>query len=89
MGIDFWAGILIGFALSVAFWLFAIKYLVGRLRISDSIEEIADTDGRLKYRFDVGNVGYRDAIDVAVSCTLFSCNWAQDTSVPLPQLRSR
>src|SRR5580704_335573 len=84
MGWSFWAGILIGFllslALTVGFWLMTTKWLVPQLtagrpmRIIESRRE----DGTWSYRLAVGNEGRRHAVDVTFSCTMFSEGWAGD-----------
>jgi hypothetical protein len=82
MGIDFWAGILIGFVLSVAlalaFWAVTTKILVPKLVISNELAERENTDGTWSYHFTVANGGRRDAVDVIISCTLFSVQWGSD-----------
>jgi hypothetical protein len=78
LGLDFWVGILIGFVLSVAFWVVTTKWLVARLRVHQQLTETVLPDGRIRHIFMIENVGYRDAIDVNVSCTLYSLGWAGD-----------
>ena len=82
MGIDFWAGILIGFFLSViltiGFWVLMTKILVPELVISKKLIELEGDDGRWSYQFTVRNAGRRDAVDVTIRCTLFSIGWGSD-----------
>lgn len=82
MGIDFWTGILIGFGLSVlltiGFWAITAKLLVPKLVISEKLIEQENNDGTWSYRFTVRNAGRRDAVDVTISCTLFSVSWGND-----------
>ncbi|HEV2450646.1 MAG TPA: hypothetical protein VGS62_01810 [Streptosporangiaceae bacterium] len=82
MGVDFWAGILIGFfltvVLTIGFWLLTTKILVPELVISEQLTELEKDDGTWSYRFTVSNTGRRDAVDVTVSCTMFSSGWGSD-----------
>lgn len=82
MGFDFWAGIIIGFFLSVAltivFWIVTIRVLVPKLVFSPGLAERKKADGTWSYWFTVSNVGRRDAVDVVISCTLFAEQWGTD-----------
>jgi hypothetical protein len=84
MGWSFWAGILIGFVLSVGltigFWLATTKWLVPQLTAGHPMRllESHHGDGTWSYRLEVGNEGRRHAVDVEFSCTLFSEGWAGD-----------
>ena len=80
MGNDFWAGVLLGFALSVMFWLITTKVLVARLTLPSVITELIEEDGTFSYQFWLENKGQRDAVDVNVRCTLYSTGWSGDPS---------
>ena len=80
MGVDFWSGILIGFGLSIFFWFVTTQILVARLTIQGDLEESHDPESGYSYSFLLSNKGQRDAIDVAVRCTLYSHGWATDDS---------
>lgn len=88
---EFWAGILIGFVLSVlltaGFWALTMKILTPKLEAFDPRGQVGDPlklvetrrhDGVWSYRFNVGNSGHRHAVDIEFSCTLFSTGWATD-----------
>jgi hypothetical protein len=74
----FWAGIAIGFALSVAFWLLTTKGLIARIDVSKNLFERTEPAGRLCYYARIRNTGGRDAVDVSIRCTLYSRGWATD-----------
>jgi hypothetical protein len=88
---EFWAGILIGFVLSVVltagFWGLTIKILTPKLEAYDprgqvggplKLVETKSHDGVWSYQFNVENSGRRHAVDIEFSCTLFSTGWASD-----------
>src|ERR1700680_694452 len=88
---EFWAGILIGFVLSVlltaGFLALTMKILTPKLEAYDprgqvggplKLVETKRHDGVWSYQFNVENSGRRHAIDVEFSCTLFSTGWASD-----------
>jgi hypothetical protein len=88
---EFWAGILIGFVLSVlltaGFWALTIKILTPKLEAYDprgqvggplKLVETKRHDGVWSYQFNVENSGRRHAVDIEFSCTLFSTGWASD-----------
>jgi hypothetical protein len=88
---EFWAGILIGFVLSVlltaGFWGLTTKILTPKLEAYDprgqvggplKLAESRRHDGVWTYQFNVENSGHRHAVDIEFSCTLFSTGWASD-----------
>jgi hypothetical protein len=76
VGVDFWIGILIGFAFSVEFLVVHGEMARRPPSRPNFIDEIVDIDGTRQCRFFAQNVGHRDAVDVAVKCTLYSTAWA-------------
>jgi hypothetical protein len=89
---EFWAGILIGFFLSVlltaGFWALTTKVLSPKLVAFDplgkangplKLVEAKRLDGTWAYQFNVGNTGRRHAVDIEFSSTLFSKGWASDS----------
>lgn len=77
MGMSFWLGIIIGFVLSVAWWYITVRKLIPRIEVGD-LRRIEFVGEAPKFRFTVDNAGHRHAVDVRVSCTLFSTGWASD-----------
>jgi hypothetical protein len=81
-------GILIGFGLSIFFWLVTTQVLVARLKVSAPLRgdpqgaiflrESYDVETGYTYRFTIRNRGRRDAFDVTVRCTLYSHGFGTD-----------
>jgi hypothetical protein len=72
-------GIGAGFALSVILWFLTVKVLIAHVDVVDeTLHEEQSRDGTYRYWFSIENKGYRDALDVSVTCTLFSRGWGTD-----------